>query len=455
MYNTHEHITKATTWINKAIAHDQNGNYESALDCYSRGLMIFSHVLKTKQSEHIEDTLLSKMVAYRERAEELVEMLENTYNGNVNQQQQQKQSQHKKSAHHASPKLLENRTNGSGGDSDDSEGKSQNQYSNKKLKNLPKVTFDDIIGNDEIKCLLNETITLPYEMPHLFTGNRKPAQSILLYGPPGNGKTELARALAGTSQMNFYPISSSDIISKYVGESERNIKELFDEIKSNTPCILFIDELDSMCTKRVESSSGAGGGGGTKSLQQFLVQLDGICETNLDGVLILGATNIPWELDPAMMRRFSHSVLVPLPNKDARSKIFEKYISKNEHSLLDLEFNYLGLITENYSASDIANACRSAAMAPIRRITKAKKFHHNKTTNVYIPCHHHDDIIMMNGIGCSNATCINIDYSMINNKNDIPAGPILFRDVKDALEHHKSTIDLDQLKKTMDWKSTK
>lgn len=459
MSNLNESMTKAIGLINNAIRHEENNEYDMAIDQYKKGLAVFSLIAKNKQNGHIKETLVKYMTTYKQRAEELQEELTNP------KTQKTKKSVTRKNNNNNSPpisqsqqqqqprKIVENNyDDDDDDDEDDEDGK--NQYSNKRLKNLPDVTFDDIVGLKEIKDLLIETTTLPYEMAHLFTGNRKPAQSILLYGPPGNGKTELARALAGTSGMNFYPISSSDIISKYVGESEKNIKELFDEVKMNTPCILFIDELDSVCTKRIDSASGGGGGGGTKALQQFLVQLDGICEKKLDGVLLLGATNLPWDLDSAMLRRFSHRIFVPMPSKEARRMIFEKYISKNEHSIESIELQYLSFVTDYYSASDIANVCRMAAMEPVKRVKLSDYFHHHKESDVYYPCNRRRRRPGMNEIvycSSSEANCIERSYSGFEDKSRLRAGPILYSDVVYALGHIKSSIDLEQLRKIEEW----
>jgi len=458
MNNLNESITQAAQLVGRAKDFEDRGQYESAIDYYKRALSCLSSVAKNKNNEHVRDTLLKKMTIYKQRAEELEEILKN-------QSQPVMITVKKNNQPFNNGNTNNNNNNGGGGGGGDSgqftmmnkgnysndgaateDLEHQNQFSKKRLKNLPNVTFDDIIGLEEVKTLLIDTITLPYEMPHLFIGNRKPAQSILLYGAPGNGKTELARALAATSNMNFYTISSSDIISKYVGESERNIKELFDEVKNNTPSILFIDELDSICSKRLDSS--VDGGSKTKTLQEFLVQLDGICDVSLDGVLLLGATNLPWELDAAMLRRFSHRIYITMPTSDARRKMFEKYISKNEHNIDELGFSVLAQVTDNYSASDIANVCRTASMEPLKRIKSSQRFHLLKN-GVYIICP------CVKSAFCLDLTCIVTNYSSIQNKNLIMAEPITYLDVMDAITHNKSSIDLDKLREIEAWSKKK
>ncbi len=452
MNNLNDSMAQAGTLVSRAIDYENRGLYPSAVEYYKRALTCLSTIAKNKNNEHIKDMLLKKMTTYKERSEELEDIIRNQTNLSMIIMVDSKKvtPNNPISSNNTNNNSNNNNNNAqfpminSNCGYDDSE--SENQYSKKKLKNLPTVTFDDIIGLKEVKELLLDTITLPYEMPQLFTGNRKPAQSILLYGAPGNGKTELARALASTSKMSFYSISYADIISKYVGESERNIKDLFDEVKANTPCILFIDELDSICSKRGDSS--VDGGSKTKTLQEFLVQLDGICDVSLAGVLLLGATNLPWELDAAMLRRFSHRVYITMPSNEARREMFEKYINKNENNIDILEFGLLALTTENYSASDIANVCRIAAMKPLTRIKAASKFHQHKNGSYTICPRNGPDV-------CLDPTCIVITYSKIQNKNLIVAEPITYYDVSETLLHNKSSIDLNELKKIELWSKEK
>ncbi len=461
MNNLNESITQIATLIGRAEDFVNQGRYEFAIDYYKQALTHLSVIAKNKNNQHIESTLIKKMVLYKGRAEELEEILKKSGSSEMvmtDNKQPRSNNNNMPYSHYNNNNnnngnigppftMINNNDNYTNSD----ENEYESQYAKKELKNLPKVTFDDIIGLSNVKELLLETITLPYEMPDLFTGNRKPAQSILLYGPPGNGKTELARALAGTSKMHFYTISSSDIISKYVGESERNIKSLFDEVKRNKPSILFIDEVDAICSKRLDTSIGDGGGGSkTKSLQEFLVQLDGICEVGLDGVLLLGATNRPWDLDDAMIRRFSHTVYIPMPCNQGRQQLFKKYISMNDHSIDDLEFSYFAGKTDNYSASDIANVCRTAAMGPLRRIKYSTKFHKSEIDGKYTICP-----TQKLSSSCLHPSCVVTTYKDITNKKLITAGQITFNDVNDALSHIKPSVDLTILARIESWSNKK
>jgi vacuolar protein-sorting-associated protein 4 len=166
------------------------------------------------------------------------------------------------------------------------------------LTEKPNVHWDDIAGLESAKEALKEAVILPMRFPHLFTGKRKPWRGILLYGPPGTGKSYLAKAVATEANATFFSISSSDLVSKWMGESERLVKQLFKMAREQKPSIIFIDEIDALCGTRGEGESEAS----RRIKTEFLVQMNGV-GTESDGVLILGATNIPWQLDPAIRRR--------------------------------------------------------------------------------------------------------------------------------------------------------
>jgi vacuolar protein-sorting-associated protein 4 len=167
------------------------------------------------------------------------------------------------------------------------------------LTEKPNVRWDDVAGLEGAKEALKEAVILPIRFPHLFTGQRKPWRGILLYGPPGTGKSFLAKAVATEANSTFFSVSSSDLVSKWLGESERLVRQLFQMARENKPSIVFIDEVDSLCGTRGEGESEAS----RRIKTEFLVQMNGVGH-DMDGVLVLGATNIPWQLDPAIRRRY-------------------------------------------------------------------------------------------------------------------------------------------------------
>ena len=155
----------------------------------------------------------------------------------------------------------------------------------------PNVKWEDISGLENAKNALKEAVILPIKFPEIFTGARKPWKGILLYGPPGTGKTFLAKACATEANGTFFSVSSSDLMSKYVGESQKLIKTLFNLARDKKPSIIFIDEVDSMCGKR--SEGGQSNEASRRVKTEFLVQMQGVGKDD-QGILVLGATNLPW-----------------------------------------------------------------------------------------------------------------------------------------------------------------
>lgn len=193
----------------------------------------------------------------------------------------------------------------------------------------------------------------------------------MLYGPPGTGKSYLAKACATEAEATFFSISSSDLVSKWLGESERLVKQLFKMARENKPSIIFVDEVDSLCGSRSEGENETS----RRIKTEFLVQMNGV-GNDQDGVLVLGATNVPWELDPAIRRRFERRIYIPLPEIQARTGQFKIRLGKTPHNLSEEDFQELGRATEGYSGSDITIVVKEAMMMPVRRCQTATKFRH-------------------------------------------------------------------------------
>lgn len=228
----------------------------------------------------------------------------------------------------------------------------------------PSITWDDIGGLGEPKARIREAIILPMKRPEVFKGPLKPWKGILLFGPPGCGKTLLAKAAANECEATFFSISAADILSKWFGESEKLIKTLFSAAEKKAPSIVFVDEIDSIAAERTVSETGAE----RRVLTQVLRQMDGMEE--LKNILVMAATNIPWILDPAILRRFEKRVHVPLPDADARRKIFDIHL-KGAELAKDVDLDALTKMTSGYSGSDLERVCREAAMNPLREAEKS------------------------------------------------------------------------------------
>ena len=245
----------------------------------------------------------------------------------------------------------------------------QDALSSAIVREKPNVKWTDVAGLDQAKASLQEAVILPTKFPQLFTGERKPWRGILLYGPPGTGKSYLAKACATEADGTFFSISSSDLVSKWLGESERLVKQLFKLARENKPAIIFIDEVDSLCGSRSEGENETS----RRIKTEFLVQMQGVGNDN-DGILVLGASNVPWELDPAIRRRFEKRIYIPLPDVLARVSQFKIRLGKTPNNLTEEDYINLGKACDGYSGSDITVVVKEAMMMPIRRCQTATKF---------------------------------------------------------------------------------
>jgi len=216
---------------------------------------------------------------------------------------------------------------------------------------------------------LKEAVILPIKFPQLFTGKRKPWKGILLYGPPGTGKSYLAKAVATEADSTFFSISSSDLVSKWLGESEKLVKNLFEMAREAKPSIIFIDEIDSLCSSRSDSESESA----RRIKTEFLVQMNGV-GNDVDGVLVLAATNIPWVLDSAVRRRFEKRIYIPLPEAQARANMFKIHLGSTPNQLTADQYKQLGETTDGYSGSDVSIIVRDAMMQPVRKVQTATHF---------------------------------------------------------------------------------
>lgn len=228
----------------------------------------------------------------------------------------------------------------------------------------PNVKFDDVIGLSLAKQTLKEIIILPSIRPDLFTGLRSPPRGLLLFGPPGTGKTMIAKAVATECNCTFFNISASSLTSKYVGESEKLVRALFDLAYEKQPSVVFIDEIESILSKRNDNDNEA-----SKRLKtEFLIQFDGVGSNRTAKVLIIGATNRPMELDSAVIRRLPKRIYIGAFDKKERFEFLKIIMKKQEHSISDEEFNDIASKTENYSNSDLLELCRESAYGPLRDV---------------------------------------------------------------------------------------
>ncbi|KAF3763736.1 AAA-domain-containing protein [Cryphonectria parasitica EP155] len=242
------------------------------------------------------------------------------------------------------------------------------------------VHWNDIAGLEVAKNALREAVVYPFLRPDLFMGLREPARGMLLFGPPGTGKTMLARAVATESKSTFFSISASSLTSKYLGESEKLVRALFGLAKVLAPSIIFVDEIDSLLSQR----SGSGEHEATRRIKtEFLIQWSDLQRAaagresgekdrgDPNRVLVLAATNLPWSIDEAARRRFVRRQYIPLPEAETRAVQLQNLLGQQNHSLTDDDLAKLVELTDGFSGSDMTALAKDAAMGPLRSLGEA------------------------------------------------------------------------------------
>jgi vacuolar protein-sorting-associated protein 4 len=235
-------IPQAVTIVQQAVDADELGEYETALKLYRRALDYFMTGLKYEQNPASKQVILERVDGYMKRAEELKKVLKS-------QQDDQKSG----TGGGAGGKTINKKDKPD--KEDDESAKMKGALSSAIVSEKPNIKWDDVAGLEGAKQALKEAVILPIRFPQLFTGKRKPWKGILLYGPPGTGKSYLAKAVATEADSTFFAMSSSDLVSKWQGESEKLVKQLFELARESKPSIIFIDEIDSLCTARSEGES--------------------------------------------------------------------------------------------------------------------------------------------------------------------------------------------------------
>ncbi|XP_023349228.1 vacuolar protein sorting-associated protein 4B [Eurytemora carolleeae] len=350
-------LQKAIDLVTKATEEDKAKNYDEALRLYEHAVEYFLHAIKYEaQSDKAKESIRAKCITYLERAEKLKEYIKGGKKKPV--------KAGSSNDHEGSDKK------GEDSDDDGEKKKFQSKLEGAIVVEKPNVKWEDVAGLEAAKEALKEAVILPIKFPHLFTGNRKPWKGILLFGPPGTGKSYLAKAVATeANNSTFFSVSSSDLVSKWLGESEKLVKNLFEMAREQKPSIIFIDEVDSLTSSRSDNESESA----RRIKTEFLVQMQGV-GNDMDGILVLGATNIPWVLDAAIRRRFEKRIYIPLPEENARTSMFKLNMGTTPSSLSEQDYRKLGSQTEGYSGADISLVVRDALMQPVRRVQSATHF---------------------------------------------------------------------------------
>ncbi|XP_019938168.1 katanin p60 ATPase-containing subunit A-like 2 isoform X2 [Paralichthys olivaceus] len=249
----------------------------------------------------------------------------------------------------------------------------------------PNVRWEDIIGLEDAKRLVKEAVVYPIKYPELFTGILSPWKGLLLYGPPGTGKTLLAKAVATECKTTFFNISASSIVSKWRGDSEKLVRVLFLLARYHAPSTIFLDELDSVMRQR-GGSTGGEHESSSRMKTELLVQMDGLVRSE-ELVFVLAASNLPWELDHAVLRRLEKRILVGLPSSAARQSMTSHWLppltsTRGVELRTELDYETLAKEMEGYSGSDIRLVCKEAAMRPVRKIFDVLESHQKEDAHV-------------------------------------------------------------------------
>ncbi|CAL8090110.1 unnamed protein product [Calicophoron daubneyi] len=419
-------LQKGIALATEATEKDNAKDYERAVTLYGQAVQYLLFASKYETPDHkMKETIRAKCEAYLTRAEKIKKLVcatKTTDSGSGGAKEKKRDSKEDS-------------------DKDDEEKeKFKNSLQGAIIIQKPNVSWDDVIGLDAAKEALKEAVILPIKFPHLFTGSRTPWRGILLYGPPGTGKSFLAKAVATeANNSTFLSVSSSDLVSKWLGESEKLVKTLFTMARERKPSIVFIDEIDSICGSRSDSESESA----RRIKTEFLVQMQGVGTDN-QNVLILAATNIPWCLDPAIRRRFEKRIYIPLPEAPERANMFKANLGQTYHTLTPKDFVTLGAKSDMYSGADIMIVTREALMMPIRKVQTATHFKRVSGPSPTDPSVTVHDLLTPCSPGDPNA----IEMSWTDVPGDkLKEPPVSMSDMLQALARNKHTVAKADLEK--------
>ncbi|RJS83444.1 AAA family ATPase [Candidatus Bathyarchaeota archaeon] len=339
MNATEELMKAATYYASEAVKYDKQGSKEMAISAYQKAIELLLKLVQFNPDYDLNKVYLQRANAYKARIEVL--------QGSLQQE------------------MREGRLNDTSADN-----VSIKTDDDLILREKPNVKWSDVVGLRHAKIAIKESIIYPYKRPDLFPLGWP--RGILLFGPPGCGKTLLAAAVANEIDAVFISVDAASIMSKWLGEAEKNVAKLFNTakkyVKEGRAVIIFIDELDSLI-----STHSTEVGGETRVRNQFLKEMDGIMDKGKRlHLYIIGSTNKPWELDWPFIRRFQKRIYVPLPDYEARLQMFRLYTSRLRLAK-GVDLSELALITEGYSGSDIRDICQSAQIKVVREFFESGK----------------------------------------------------------------------------------
>ncbi|XP_009615461.1 protein SUPPRESSOR OF K(+) TRANSPORT GROWTH DEFECT 1 [Nicotiana tabacum] len=363
---------QAVAYVKQAVEEDNAGNYAKAFSLYMNALEYFKTHLKYEKNPKIKEAITQKFVEYLRRAEEIRAVLDEGGGGPP-----------ASNGDAAVASRAKSKPKNGGAEGDDAENvKLRAGLNSAIIREKPNVKWNDVAGLESAKQALQEAVILPVKFPQFFTGKRRPWRAFLLYGPPGTGKSYLAKAVATEADSTFFSVSSSDLVSKWMGESEKLVSNLFQMARESSPSIVFIDEIDSLCGQRGEGSESEAS---RRIKTELLVQMQGVGHDDDKKVLVLAATNTPYSLDQAIRRRFDKRIYIPLPDLKARQHMFKVHLGDTPHNLTESDFEQLARKTEGFSGSDISVCVNEVLFEPVRK-TQDAEFFIKTRDGLWVPC---------------------------------------------------------------------
>ncbi|KAG6609590.1 spastin and Fidgetin-like protein [Phytophthora cinnamomi] len=342
--------------IEAAVAADKAGKYEEAVGMYASGIEKMMVQLGQLSDEQAKTQLRQKINEYMVRAEYLKDWTAEQ----ARKQQAQTQEATSLSTQDGNARTASGKQQRAGYTKQHAE--HAHTILDEVLDHSPGVHWGDIAGLRVAKQILQEAVILPTLRPDLFTGLRAPPRGVLLFGPPGTGKTLLAKAVATEAKATFFNISASSLTSKWVGEGEKLVRALFEMARELQPSVVFMDEIDALLSTRSASENEAS----RRIKNQFFTELDGAASSQEDRILVMGATNLPHELDEAIVRRLEKRIYVPLPDAPSREGLIRHLLGSQKFSLSSKDIKHIVKATDGYSGSDLKAVCKDAALGPIR-----------------------------------------------------------------------------------------
>jgi len=337
----------ASKYASDAIKADSQGAKGMAITNYQNAINVLTKIMKLYPQAKINQIYQERITAYRNRITQLQKINSDTepvLDPNATPEEQ-KQSLEKSK---------------------------QDDFEDLIMKEKPDVSWNEVVGLDNVKNALRESIVYPSKRPDLFPLGWP--RGMLLYGPPGCGKTILAAATANELDGHFITVDAASMMSKWLGEAEKNVSKLFKMAREyterdNKPVILFVDEVDSLLGERTSEV-----GGEIRSKNQFLSEMDGVNGKGKELLLyVIGATNKPWSLDAPFLRRFQKRIYVPLPALEARERLFNLYTAPLNLSIR-VNSHTLARTFDGYSASDIRDVCQSAQLKVVNELFNSPEY---------------------------------------------------------------------------------